>query len=383
MRKKIDEKTLDHIVEEMVSMVENSKDEIFNIGEEARREHENLLLELQDTKEKVSHHIDNGDKLEQQVKSFKKRLSVVSKHFDRYSEAEIQEVYVNTNDMQTKLAVLRQDEKVLRKRRDELERRLVMLNQTIERAESLASKISVILTYLHDDFKQVNEIIAEAKEKQEFGLKIIEAQEDERKRISREIHDGPAQMLANILLRSEIVERSFKQGTMDKTLTEIKSVRRMIRSSLYEVRRIIYDLRPMALDDLGLLPTIKKYVATVASYHESIKIEFIPYGEEKRLPQEYEVALFRLIQESLQNAVKHAKATRIKVKLEIGKNNLTVIVSDNGIGFDPDSIKDKSFGLIGMRERVEMLEGRLSITSSEEGTKVFITVPYNVPFSNS
>src|SRR5699024_9608248 len=228
--------------------------------------------------------------------------------------------------MQTKLAVLRQDEKVLRKRRDELERRLVMLNQTIERAESLASKISVILTYLHDDFKQVNEIIAEAKEKQEFGLKIIEAQEDERKRISREIHDGPAQMLANILLRSEIVERSFKQGTMDKTLTEIKSVRRMIRSSLYEVRRIIYDLRPMALDDLGLLPTIKKYVATVASYHESIKIEFIPYGEEKRLPQEYEVALFRLIQESLQNAVKHAKATRIKVKLEIGKNNLTVIV---------------------------------------------------------
>ncbi|MBP2256783.1 sensor histidine kinase [Virgibacillus alimentarius] len=383
MRKKIDEKTLDHIVEEMVSMVENSKDEIFNIGEEARREHENLLLELQDTKEKVSHHIDNGDKLEQQVKSFKKRLSVVSKHFDRYSEAEIQEVYVNTNDMQTKLAVLRQDEKVLRKRRDELERRLVMLNQTIERAESLASKISVILTYLHDDFKQVNEIIAEAKEKQEFGLKIIEAQEDERKRISREIHDGPAQMLANILLRSEIVERSFKQGTMDKTLTEIKSVRRMIRSSLYEVRRIIYDLRPMALDDLGLLPTIKKYVATVASYHESIKIEFIPYGEEKRLPQEYEVALFRLIQESLQNAVKHAKATRIKVKLEIGKNNLTVIVSDNGIGFDPDSIKDKSFGLIGMRERVEMLEGRLSITSSEEGTKVFITVPYNAPFSNS
>jgi len=383
LRKKIDEKTLDHIVEEMVSMVENSKDEIFNIGEEARKEHENLLLELQDTKEKVSHHIDNGDKLEQQVKSFKKRLSVVSKHFDRYSEAEIQEVYVNTNDMQTKLAVLRQDEKVLRKRRDELERRLVMLNQTIERAESLASKISVILTYLHDDFKQVNEIIAEAKEKQEFGLKIIEAQEDERKRISREIHDGPAQMLANILLRSEIVERSFKQGTMDKTLTEIKSVRRMIRSSLYEVRRIIYDLRPMALDDLGLLPTIKKYVATVASYHESIKIEFIPYGEEKRLPQEYEVALFRLIQESLQNAVKHAKATRIKVKLEIGKSNLTVIVSDNGIGFDPDSIKDKSFGLIGMRERVEMLEGRLSITSSEEGTKVFITVPYNAPFSNS
>ena len=93
-------------------------------------------------------------------------------------------------------------------------------------------------------------------------LKIIEAKEDERKRISREIHDGPAQMLANILLRSEIVEKTFKTGQTDNILKEIKSVRQLIRSSLYEVRRIIYDLRPMALDDLGLIPTLRKYIDT-------------------------------------------------------------------------------------------------------------------------
>src|SRR5690625_6263279 len=89
------------------------------------------------------------------------------------------------------------------------------------------------------------------KKKQTNGPKIIETQENERKRLSREIHDGPAQMLANILIRSEFVDLSFREGNLDNALQEMKSIRENIRSSLYEVRRIIYDLRPMALDDLG------------------------------------------------------------------------------------------------------------------------------------
>src|SRR5699024_6679201 len=98
----------------------------------------------------------------------------------------------------------------------------------------------------------------------EFGLKIIEAQEVERLKLSREIHDGPAQMLANILLRSELVNRTFRSGDVDGAIAEIKSDRKMIRSSPYEVRRIIYDLRPIAPHPLGLSPTIKKHVATDA-----------------------------------------------------------------------------------------------------------------------
>src|SRR5699024_11789197 len=109
------------------------------------------------------------------------------------------------------------------KKRDDLERRLLRLTQTIERAEALASKISVIENYLQVDFYQVNEMIESAKQKQEFGLKIIEAQEEERRRLSREIHDGPAQMLANILLRSELVDRTFRSGDVDGALEEIKS----------------------------------------------------------------------------------------------------------------------------------------------------------------
>ncbi|MEN1967330.1 histidine kinase [Lentibacillus sp. N15] len=375
---KTSEKALDTVIDEMIDVVENSKDEIFNISEAARNDYEELQKQLEVTKEKVIKHIDDGDKLQQKVRFSRQRLSEVSKYFDRYSETEIREVYERTHKMQTELAMLRQEEKVLRERRDDLQRRLISLDQTIERAEGLAGKISVILTYLNDDFKQVNEMIEEAKEKQEFGLKIIEAQEEERRKISREIHDGPAQMLANILLRSELVDRTFREGSVENALKEIKSVRGMIRSSLYEVRRIIYDLRPMALDDLGLVPTLKKYLSTIEDYH-TVKTEFISIGSEKRLHQKYEIAIFRLVQEAVQNAIKHAEATLIKVKMEINKQCLTVAIKDNGKGFDATVKKDKSFGLIGMRERLEMLEGTMKINSViGDGTTILINLPYNL-----
>lgn len=377
MAVKTSEKALDHVINEMVEVVENSKDEIFNISEEARREHEHLVQELRQTKEEVVKHIDNGDRLEERVRFSRQRLAEVSKNFERYSEKDIREVYENTHLMQTNLAMLRQEEKVLRAKRDELERRLIGLSHTIERAEGLAGKISVVLNYLQDDFRQVNEMIESAKQKQAFGLKIIEAQEDERRKISREIHDGPAQMLANILLRSELVERTIKEGTMDEAIAEIRSVRQMVRSSLYEVRRIIYDLRPMALDDLGLVPTIKKYVASISEFN-NITVNFATIGEEKRLNPKYEVAFFRLMQESIQNAIKHSDAKEITVKLEIRRDSLTMVIRDNGKGFDPAAKKDKSFGLIGMRERVEMLEGELNINSIiGKGTVITIKVPYS------
>ncbi|MFD2211749.1 sensor histidine kinase [Virgibacillus halophilus] len=371
-----DEKNLDNVIDEMVDAVEKSKDEIFTISEGARKEHELLLRELQMTIEKVHSFIEGGDQLERKVQLSKQRLSQVNKYFDRYSEDEIKEVYENTHGLQTQLAMMRTEEKNLRQKRDELERRLINLDHTIERAEGLAGKVSVVLNYLNDDFRKVNDMLTEAQEKEAFGLKIIEAQEEERRKISREIHDGPAQMLANILLRSEIVDRTFRSGRPEEALLEIKSVRKMIRSSLYEVRRIIYDLRPMALDDLGLIPTLTKYLSTTEDYN-NVEIEFSTFGEESRLNSKYEVAFFRLIQEGVQNAIKHAEPTLIKVKLEIHKQCLNVSIQDNGKGFDPAIKREKSFGLIGMKERVEMFDGTLQIDSAiGRGTTIRIQVPY-------
>ncbi|MCC3356926.1 sensor histidine kinase [Bacillus sp. REN16] len=376
--KGFDIKVLDSILEKMVHTVDHSKEEIFRIGEQSRNEFVSFTDELKDIKERVGTIIDEVDRLENHSRFARKRLSEVSSHFNKYSEDEIRNAYEKAHDLQMQLAVVRQEEKQLRERRDELERRLVGLHDTIERADHLVGQISVVLNYLNSDFKMVGEILEDAKQKQAFGLKIIEAQEEERRKLSREIHDGPAQMLANVMLRSQIIDKVYRESP-EQGVKEIHDLRKMVRSALYEVRRIIYDLRPMALDDLGLVPTLKKYLSTIEEYNGDTTISFTFIGLEQRIPSKFEVALFRMVQEAVQNALKHADAREIVVKLEIGRNHVTVIVKDNGKGFDIREKKKDSFGLIGMRERVDLLDGNLTIDSSVgAGTLVMIQVPIEV-----
>lgn len=374
--RKFDTKTLDYIVEQMIQTVGSSKDEIFRIGEQCRQDYETLTEELKEMKVLVLETIEKGDKLEIQSRFARKRLSEVSKHFNEYSEAEVREAYERAHTLQMDLSMNRHLEKQYRERRDDLERRLLGLDETIERAEHLVTQISVVMNYLVSDLKQVGEVLEDAKQKQDFGLKIIGAQEEEKKRLSREIHDGPAQMMANVMMRSDLVDRIYKERGATEAFEEIRNLKVMVRSALYEVRRIIYDLRPMALDDLGLIPTLKKYLKTIEEYHESTKIEFATIGKEARLPSKYEVALFRLVQESVQNALKHAEASNIAVKVELRRDQIIVLVKDNGKGFDKNQKKAESFGLIGMRERVQLLDGEITIDSKiGVGTIVMINVP--------
>lgn len=375
-RKKLDSMAVDKVLESMMDTVDRSKDEIFNIGEQCRHDHDSIIKELKEVKDAVLSVIAEGDSLEVKTRFARRRLSEVSQHFKDYSEDEVRKVYEYAHELQMRLSMNRQLEKQLRDRRDDLERRLLSLQETIERADSLVSQISIVSNYLTSDLKELGEALEDARLKQDFGLRIIEAQEEERKRLSREIHDGPAQMLANVLIRSDLAEKVHREKGPDEALKEIRSLKEMIRSALYEVRRIIYDLRPMALDDLGLVPTLKKYLATIEDYDKKTVISFTNLGEEKRLNSKYEVALFRLIQESVQNALKHAEAQEIKVKLQITRNNVTVIVKDNGKGFDQGERKNGSFGIMGMKERVEILEGEMSIDSKPgSGTIVVIQVP--------
>lgn len=374
-KKKFDTKALDLILEKMVDTVDNSKTEIYRIGENCRQDLETISDQLREVKVNVAKVIDEGDRLDVQARFARKRLSEVSMHFKNYTESEVRDAYEKAHQLQLELTLNRQTEKQLRDKRDDLERRLLGLTETIERAEHLVTQISVVMNYLTSDLKQMGEVLEDAKLKQDFGLKIIAAQEDERKRLSREIHDGPAQMLANVMMRSDLVERVYKDKGVEAALIEIRSFKQMIRSALYEVRRIIYDLRPMALDDLGLIPTLKKYLQTIEEYHKT-RINFVSIGQDRRLPSQYEVALFRLIQESVQNALKHAEAREIKVKLEIAKSTITVVVRDDGKGFNVTESKPESFGLIGMRERVHLLEGEINIDSKPaSGTIVCIQIP--------
>lgn len=368
---------LDKIIDQTLETVGESREQIFQIGEQSRQELMALEKELIDVRLKVASVIEKSDRTQMHAKFARSRLVEVSKSFDTFSNEEVRAAYEQANDYQIQLAVLKQEEIQLREKRDQIERRLVNLKDTVVRAEQLAGQMSVVFNFLSSDLKFVTDAIEDAKEKQAFGLKIIEAQEDERKRLSREIHDGPAQMMANVMLRSELIERIYNEKGIDDALNEIRSLRNMVKSSLAEVRRIIYDLRPMALDDLGLVPTLTKYLRTFEE-HNNVTVVFQHFGKDQRLPQQFEVALFRLVQEAVQNAYKHAEPNEIQVKIEIKPTKVIMIIKDDGKGFEPSTKKEGSFGLIGMKERVNMLKGELSIQSKlNRGTIVAIGIPLN------
>ncbi|WP_018922016.1 sensor histidine kinase [Salsuginibacillus kocurii] len=368
---------LDQVIGKMLDTVSESKEQIFNISEQSRAEYQTLEEELRAVRIRVNEVIDKVDTNENKAKLARNRLAQVSREFQNFSNEEVRKAYEDANEYQVTLAVLQQEEEQLRSRRDRIERRLLNLEETIDRAESLVGQVSVVQNFLTGDLQKVGEIVADAEEKQAFGLKIIEAQEEERKRVARDIHDGPAQMLANVLLRSELVERVYQEEGIQQALAEIRDVRGMVKTSLAEVRRIIYDLRPMALDDLGLVPTLRKYLQNL-NENTDLSLRFSNYGDEKRLPPNFEVGLFRLVQEAVQNALKHAEPTDIHVKIEMRPQHINMIIQDNGKGFDQENKRDDSFGLIGMRERVQNLKGELDIQSaSNQGTKIIIRVPLN------
>ncbi|AFJ63749.1 Signal transduction histidine-protein kinase/phosphatase DegS [Bacillus velezensis] len=368
----------------MLKTVDGSKDEVFQIGEQSRQQYEQLVEELKQIKQQVYEVIELGDKLEVHTRHARNRLSEVSRNFHKFSEEEIRNAYEKAHKLQVELTMIQQREKQLRERRDDLERRLLGLQEIIERSESLVSQITVVLNYLNQDLRQVGLLLADAQAKQDFGLRIIEAQEEERKRVSREIHDGPAQMLANVMMRSELIERIFRDRGTEDGFQEIRNLRQNVRNALYEVRRIIYDLRPMALDDLGLIPTLRKYLYTTEEYNGKVKIHFQCIGdtENQRLAPQFEVALFRLAQEAVTNALKHSESEEITVKVEVTADFVVLIIKDNGKGFDIKDAKqkkNKSFGLLGMKERVDLLEGTITIDSKIGlGTFIMIKVPLSL-----
>lgn len=375
----VDIGAIDEIFNRMLESITSSKDDIFIISEQSRQSFEEMRKELEIIRAQLSQIITEGDDLERMTQLSKQRLVTVSKSFNLFSEVQIREAYETANDLQVKLSINRSTEKQLRDRRDDLERRLRALEETIERAGQIVNQVNVVINYLTADLKNIGPALESAKVKHEFSIQIIEAQEEERKRLSREIHDGPAQMLANVLMRTDLVERTYREKGIDRALEEISSLKVNVRNALHEVRRIIYDLRPMALDDLGIVPTLRKYLSTVEEYNPGVIIEFKSNGVERRIPSNFEVSIFRLVQECVTNALKHGKTKEIWVKIEWLKSAVNIVVKDNGVGFDRNVEKEKSFGLIGMRERVELLKGSMQIDSTiGKGTIMLFKIPLTV-----
>ncbi|WHY19099.1 histidine kinase [Paenibacillus sp. G2S3] len=374
---------IDRVIKNTIDVMESSKYQIFEILQVARDELAALNKELQRVMDETDETLKKVDKLELQYHRSRIRLTEVSRDFVRYSEKDIRIAYEKATELQLELMMTREREVYLRSRRDELQMRVRSVENSVERAESIGSQMSVVLEYLSGELGQVTRIVESAKNRQMIGLKIILAQEEERKRIAREIHDGPAQMLANLVLRTEIVERMLVKQEFGLVQDEVVDLKGQVRYSLEEMRKVIFNLRPMALDDLGLIPTLRKYVH---DFEEKTKLRTTleTRGQEHRLSSAMEAAVYRLVQEALSNAAKHAYPSFVLVEITYQAQLIKIVIKDNGLGFNVQKLKNpqgnrESFGLVGMRERVELLEGRMEIISAEnQGTTIVIHIPTNV-----
>lgn len=204
---------------------------------------------------------------------------------------------------------------------------------------------------------------------------IVNAQEAERQRLSRQMHDGPAQALSNFILQTEIAMRLLDVDPA-QAKDELSSLKSSAMNTFQKVRNFIFELRPMMLDDLGLVPTIRKYVDAFKE-QTGLDVSVNVTGNERRLESYIEVMIFRALQELLGNSARHSQANLIKMHLDLGNDLARVTVDDNGKGFDPETVQQSSnLGLKLIRERAEMLGGSFEIDSSVgKGTRIAFTVP--------
>ena len=208
-----------------------------------------------------------------------------------------------------------------------------------------------------------------------LSSQLLTAQENERKRIARELHDGLGQVLTAIKFK---VENVLQQEAENRTVSKeesLETVISMIRESIEEVRRIQMDLRPSTLDDLGILATIGWFTREFQKVYSHIQIEKQLDLQEAEVPDPLKIILYRITQEALNNIAKHSQADRVRFSLKKKEDGIELVVEDNGFGFDMNHIK-KGFGISSMRERTELSGGRFEIESTQEaGTTIRASWP--------
>lgn len=304
-------------------------------------------------------------KLAQRNASINSRLQQVQGQFESMPREDIRQAYDSALDAQQRLFVMRGQVEKLQGDQSHL-----------QRYESFLEKV---VTALEGNQPQV---VEDKKPKATADtLEImIQSQEAERQRLSRQMHDGPAQALSNFILQTEIAMRLFDMDKA-KAKQELASLKSSATDAFQQVREFIFELRPMMLDDLGLTPTIKRYIEAMKAQIEEGDILLQTSGMDRRLEPYIEVFIFRAIQELLTNAIRHSHASQIKLQVNMGEANIKVVLEDNGSGFDIALIEERgNMGLKVIRERVEMLGGAMDIDSVPgKGTRITFQIPAVAP----
>ncbi len=330
--------------------------------ESLRQELQQVRAEMKEIGLLVEQSQGEVEKLAQRNASITAHVHQLQAHFDTVPREDIRGAYEASQDAQQRLFTMRGQLEKLQSDQGHLKRH----------AETMARALQVLEGGVTLDLSEEAVNLPASSIEQ-----IIEAQEEERRKISRQIHDGPAQALANFILQTEIAMRLFDVDA-GKARQELTSLKASATSTFANVRDFIFDLRPMMLDDLGLIPTARRYVD---AYKEKtgLNVTLVITGTERRLEPHREVLVFRGIQELLGNIRDHAQATQVKVMMDVDAAQVRVIVDDNGRGFDPETAQaegTKGRGLRTLKSRVSQVGGTIEIESSPgSGAKITFSIP--------
>ncbi len=204
------------------------------------------------------------------------------------------------------------------------------------------------------------------------GISILHTQELERQRIARELHDSPVQVLTNCIHKAELCSKVIDIDPVRAKL-ELEILTNTIRSTINEMRSIIYDLRPMAFDDLGFEISLERIINQIKT-DSIMNIDIIYEGEKIKVPSLIGLSIVRIIQESCNNSIKHSKGKNIKINFTYLEKSIKLFIEDDGEGYDQSKIKP-GFGLSIMRERVYLLSGKITVESNKSGTKIMVEIP--------
>ncbi|MBN2304965.1 MAG: hypothetical protein JXQ72_10830 [Anaerolineae bacterium] len=345
-----------------------------------------MLAEFEDEYEKIKNRLNENQQLIEQSQvevnrlrernvEIGARLRRVEENFDTLPRADIKSAYDDALDAKTRLLTMQGQLEKLRGNQEELQN----FEQLIGRLLTLARGV------VPDQLPSSTAPRSKGMTTGEGGnlsmqaiVRIVEAQEAERKRLARHMHDGPAQSLTNFILQAEICQRLFDRNP-DRAGEELNNLKTAASATFQKVRDFIFDLRPMMLDDLGLVPTIRRYIETFQEKY-GIETQLNILGEERRLPAHIEVMMFRSVQEIMGHGRDTLGAKSLSIILDIvGPDWLKATIEHDGQSFDPDEIftesrQDEVFGLRTLKERIELVNGAIEVTSSEEELNRFVVL---------
>jgi len=335
--------------------------------QESEKEYASIQKELKEIDVLIRQSTTEVEKLAQRNTQLASRVRQMELNIETFPRGDIKELYEAAHEAQMRLFMMRGQLEQLQNRQQGLEAQ----SQRVLRLSEAASQIVP-----GDITRQLG---SGAQPGQSDVVRVIEAQENERQRLARQIHDGPAQSLTNLILQAEICERMFDSDPAQARV-ELGNLKNAVNATFQKIRDFILTLRPMMLDDLGLVPTLKQYVQ---GFEEKTKLStsFAVMGRETRLPSHTEVTIFRVIQELLTNVNKHAHASHAQVTLDFQENTVVATVEDDGSGFDLSELQSASqqrrgLGLTTLQERAEMLGGTLNIESRiGRGTRARLELP--------